>query len=883
MPPTNYSLPPTTQHLAPCTYLPTSYHPLLANYCLPPTTTTKADQTRGIISSGRVLPSILLSHGVHCRLEQISLDGKWLADETFEFAGQTVTRKAGEKVPAMLMGEWRKLRQAEPGLFARMRVWQQPAATVDSIVWRWQCELEASEFRQLLRVTDCLPAAWAKQFKEASFLLQQLNAPVGPGCTPLQQPTDTHLAKPAKDAGRRKKEQLRELMRLAAVELKQPVEYTSTVREILQVALAMQDEMEALNRRTEVVVQAVRAGGWFAWRPDSEGQLQRADKELWAQVHLKAAGRVSATQLRDRYNWLDSTGKPDRKKAEAWQAEAAEEARPEDHQPEPDADCLDLEMEPGHLGEEDRQAALLALLHPSRLTDADLSAQVQQLGLYRKAKSRQQLEASQKKKGKAASRQRGRLLRKNLAAKFRTALLQAGSPEKRLAQLVPAAGSPGKAGKKPPKQAKKQARQASRKFLGRLAFKKRRQQKKEAKKTEKLLESLAGGAPYLGETGGSLQGQQVRLVEHGLSELLRNSRATVTQHYSTGLCTVETVSGAVRTFSEESLYKLTGSEQPPLPEGTGDLRRCPRQLKLAALEACGGQLEQQVTAATQLGTPELAAAWSELGLRAQLKGDEWPSPRAVAVNPVLLELWVTSWIRSPGSPESHEALEQLQKEVQGVVSQPRAAAVVAFPICAGGHWTLLSLSRQATPDTQEQPNKLVVTYRDTLPGLPSETCKTRARGVLQLAVQVFGEQLAQTVLPERSVSAKQTDGNSCGFFVLAMLEEDYRQCRGEGVRRLPEKFTDKAAHLTKWFRAVLTAKPRRQVDPPPLPPPSEPPGEAAETAVQAEALPLAGVPLSQADSRFGCARCRHSPKGCDQCNPALILRRLTNPKRPRRQ
>ncbi len=89
--------------------------------------------------------------------------------------------------------------------------------------------------------------------------------------------------------------------------------------------------MEDLNRRTEMVLQAARAGGWFAWRPDSAGKLERADKQLWAQVHPEAAGSVSAEQLRERYDWLDSTGKPDRKKAEAWQAEAAEEARPEDH------------------------------------------------------------------------------------------------------------------------------------------------------------------------------------------------------------------------------------------------------------------------------------------------------------------------------------------------------------------------------------------------------------------------------------------------------------------------------------------------------------------------------------------------------------------------
>ncbi len=81
---------------------------------------------------------MLLTHGVHCRLEQISLDGKWQRDETFQYAAQTVTRKAGEKVPPAVMGEWRKLRQAEPELFQHLRVWLQPAATVDSVIWRRQ-------------------------------------------------------------------------------------------------------------------------------------------------------------------------------------------------------------------------------------------------------------------------------------------------------------------------------------------------------------------------------------------------------------------------------------------------------------------------------------------------------------------------------------------------------------------------------------------------------------------------------------------------------------------------------------------------------------------------------------------------------------------------
>ena len=87
-----------------------------------------------------------------------------------------------------------------PELFASgLRIWQQPCAVVDSIIWRWQQELEAEEYSQAVRITDCLGAVWTKKSKESSFLLGQVDAPVPPGCTPLCQPTDTHLAKPAKE------------------------------------------------------------------------------------------------------------------------------------------------------------------------------------------------------------------------------------------------------------------------------------------------------------------------------------------------------------------------------------------------------------------------------------------------------------------------------------------------------------------------------------------------------------------------------------------------------------------------------------------------------------------------------------------------------------
>jgi len=118
---------------------------------------------------GKVLPSVLVAHGVHCRLENLSDEGRWLEDESFYHLGQLVVRKAGELAPPSTMAGWRKLRKHDPGLFSTIRVWQQPCAVADSIIWRWQLNLEASEYRQAVRVTDCLGAVWTPDSKEAAF------------------------------------------------------------------------------------------------------------------------------------------------------------------------------------------------------------------------------------------------------------------------------------------------------------------------------------------------------------------------------------------------------------------------------------------------------------------------------------------------------------------------------------------------------------------------------------------------------------------------------------------------------------------------------------------------------------------------------------------
>ena len=244
-------------------------------------------------------------------------------------------------------------------------------------------------------------------------------------------------------------------------------------------------------------------------------------------------------------------------------------------------------------------------------------------------------------------------------------------------------------------------------------------------------------------------------------------------------------------------------------------------------------------------------------------------------------MWLEHWKGSPGSPESQHDLHACRQEIQGLVDSPREAGFCGLTVCAGGHYTLLLLTREATPDSQEIANKFVVVYKDSLLGQAGKghnACRRHAEVALSFLVAAFpAGWLSQTSLPAVAPSAKQVDSTSCGFFVTGWLEEEYRLIRGEGMYRMPEKFHEKAASLNRWNKNVLTAKPKAKAKakaqagstgPVPLvdlvagcP---EPPPSTASSSSQAVGPPTA--PVSQSDI-FGCSRCRYAAKGCATCNP----------------
>ena len=78
-------------------------------------------------------------------------------------------REAGQSAGSLAAG-WLAARASRPDLFSHIRVRQSPTAFVDSVIWRWQQELEASAFASQARIVDAFRTAWADQAHEANWL-----------------------------------------------------------------------------------------------------------------------------------------------------------------------------------------------------------------------------------------------------------------------------------------------------------------------------------------------------------------------------------------------------------------------------------------------------------------------------------------------------------------------------------------------------------------------------------------------------------------------------------------------------------------------------------------------------------------------------------------
>ena len=82
-----------------------------------------------------------------------------MQSEKFSYAGKTVIREAGDKGARQHHAH---LRQQHPQSFADSQIllWSQPAAVVDSVLYRWQLELEKTESQQAVNLVDMFTGKW---------------------------------------------------------------------------------------------------------------------------------------------------------------------------------------------------------------------------------------------------------------------------------------------------------------------------------------------------------------------------------------------------------------------------------------------------------------------------------------------------------------------------------------------------------------------------------------------------------------------------------------------------------------------------------------------------------------------------------------------------
>ena len=111
---------------------------------------------------------------------------------------------------------------------------------VDSVLYRWQLELEKAGASQALNLVDFFAAAWTPDSLHAAALLQRAQIGVAAGCTGLSQVTDIGFASQAKAALARWSEDVKQAMRLKARRQGVQCQYRTQCSDILKAAKTMQ-------------------------------------------------------------------------------------------------------------------------------------------------------------------------------------------------------------------------------------------------------------------------------------------------------------------------------------------------------------------------------------------------------------------------------------------------------------------------------------------------------------------------------------------------------------------------------------------------------------------------------------------------------------------
>lgn len=804
-----------------------------------------------------ILPSVLVVFGQHCRLENISPAGTWLSDEKFLAGQKLVERKAGEKVPGNVMKGWRALRQTNPELFRHVKVWQQPAAVVDQVIYSWQQDLEATEHSQMIRQIDMFTAGWTDQIQQRNFLLQQIQTGIAAGCTPLSQITDIALAGQAKAAGRQEKEFLRQALRQAAREQgEQYPQYKCGPYEMMRVADRMHREMVRQNEEHNAVLRAGRQAGWLEYRPSSTpGKLALADKQPWA-LDLPARSQSISGEMRRNRRAYVQDGVPVPFSETELQSEtlgAGLLTEPASNTFQQGELCLD--MEPDFVGTEAEKAELEQRLLPVSQRAALLKAVVQQV-------------TRQTTKKKKPHKLRTRAQRKELVRKWKERQGKKTAQET-LKSMVLQGVNKAHQGRK------QKARAGRKKQKGHKGGKQKQAKRQKAKSKQKG--QAASGEAAASDSACPLAGKRVRVVGEAVPLHLQDLEGTAKRQRGESVL-VQLSNKNEQWISQTSLVNCEEEEGRPAGfDRQLDLRKVTKAAKQKLADEQGGDLELLKTG--QLLTDcDLQAGWAEILARMQTEDSDrifwWPPAEAEAAL----------------QTDPHTPNLELQAQARRLSQSEAALVLAAVHSDQPRHWTLLVLRKQGGQQWE-------ASWTDSL-AMPSQQAFRQMQLAADLWRQAF-EAVTPGSFPDSSLAGKQAnalrqrDNWSCGLWTLAFAEKQVRQHLQEQTRATDSDVAGRLQRINKLIQAALPLmKPARAK--------ARAEGKAKEAAREAAAQEAAQKEAAEEKSRkeaaeaeakeapkaapkprgrppkavpevplllFGCPKCPKSKTGCYMCNP----------------
>lgn len=794
---------------------------------------------------GRILPSILLVPGTHGRLENISPDGTYIEDESFHTGGQLVERKAGDKAGQHMLS-WRKARDARPELFCQLHIWSQPAATADSVIVRWQQELESKEYRQSVNLVDHFAAAWTEEALHTAWILQRLQVGVPAGCTSLVQVTDVGLAAQAKAALNRWKDLARDRMREKARQENTPCQYQVDAVELVQAALSMRAQMVEQNRIEHTVLRTSRQAGWLHFRPDLQKKiLVPASRQLWAKKFPEGSDRVGADFLRLRDAWYENgqilpfreEELTDPNLASGFQTEAQYLV----NEIEKTMNGLELDMQPAFwLDEAEKTLLDIVYQHPS-LRDAEWQSQVDQtVTQLQKVPANQQVSKAKKKKRNL--KEMALEWRKTDDHKSAAAALQ---------QIIPHAAKGSASGKIKKKQKK------NKKHKKVSSTKKKKKSKKKTLKIQEQAEQHKSSHPMVGKAAMVISTDVPDVFKEALvivHSVKSDGRVTVQLHDNTfyTLPSLDCVSTDLKSLGSKSV------DSKPT-----DHMHWTEQHKQEIFRLLNGQEAKRMKSGTLLDDPELIVSLvlelvkidKTFATSAEQRIRLWlPAQSAAAVDFALADQLT--------GKNSLQAIEELR---QTLLAQPHQKNqwMLVCPIHAFNppHWTMLLI--------YFEPNSTMISQVQYFDSLPTEPEESRKKAQITLQIVQSAALQPTTDLPPRCNSVRQKDGWSCGYHTVTFVAQTVKNL--VGVKQPACTIPMLIAQINRFHKSNQPAT-TIPAAPPPLPPPPLPP--PAETPAQPPpAKAITAKPIAQTET-FGCSRCVYSRTGCLSCNPAKAMRYL---------